>query len=206
MSDEGLFPGLFKAITNPSMLALRRDLEQRAANWTRPGYQYAGGGDFLLKHGTFYPGRQLPDQYAHLFGAPNACFANALLVAKENPDLRYCEGVYAAHGGFVPHAWLVDPDGELVEVTWPTRPDQGTEKFHDSLMKMSLVAPERMAYCGAFFRWELVEWFVENYGEFCLLDRPSHDVSYGTSRGMDMSQCHDNPILKVPYDPDRVTL
>ena len=203
MSDD-IF-GALKGV-HTSTLALRRELEERVKNWDRPGYYYRGGGDLLLKHGTFYTGRELPDQYVHLFGEPNACFNNAMEVSLAHPELRYCEGVYAAHGGFVPHAWCVAPDGGILELTWPTREAQGTERFRDSLMQMPLVAPERMAYCGVFFRPELILWFLDTYGEFCMLDRPEYDRTFAYKAGLDVSQCHDWPILKVPYDPDRVSL
>lgn len=201
-----LFEGVFKDPAEANILAMKRELAQRRENWTRSGYLYHGGGDFLLRHGAFYSGRQLPDRYAHLFGEPNACFWNALEVAKAHPELRYCEGVYAAHGAFTPHAWCVAPDGGVVEVTWPTRPEHGSEYGRDVTMKMPLVAAERMAYCGVFFRWELIEWFSETYGELCLLDRAGYDAQEMVERGFDATQTHDNPILKVPFDPDRVTL
>jgi hypothetical protein len=191
-----------------NMLALKRELESRIARWDHPGYFYRGGADMIQKHGRLYAGRQLPDQYVHHYGEPNNCFYNAMLAAQADPDLRYCEGLYAAHGAFTPHAWCVDPAGEVVEVTWPTRPEHGSEQGRDHIMRMRIVHPERMAYGGVIFHPDLIEWFLDKYDEFCLFDRPAADLDPGL-RGttlLDMGQSHDWPILKVPYDSDRTSL
>jgi hypothetical protein len=62
-------------------LAIRRELETRVQMWDKPGYLYRGGADYILRHGAFYTGRVLPDQYAHLYGVANECFGNAAAAA-----------------------------------------------------------------------------------------------------------------------------
>lgn len=55
---------------------------------------------------------------ASKWGAPRACFANALLACATQDDLRYVEG-FAYCGQFaVHHAWAVDPDDVVVDFTW----------------------------------------------------------------------------------------
>lgn len=191
-----------------AQIALRADLEVRRETCEpQPGWLYRGAGDYLLKHGQFYTGRELPDQYAPQFGGINNCFENAVLAAGTDPSLRYVEGVYAAYGGFTPHAWCIDPDGQVVELTWPTRPEHGTDGAKDDFMGMGLVAPERMAYCGVIFPVEFMVWFGETYGEWCLFDRPAIDKDKRFTKHLDMSQPdHGFPVLKVPYDPARTSL
>lgn len=58
---------------------------------------------------------------------PGLCFMNATLVALRHPELIYCEGY--GHNGILPimHAWNIDPDGNVIDVTW--NPDTGIEYF-----------------------------------------------------------------------------
>lgn len=52
------------------------------------------------------------------WGAPRACFANALLACATNDDLRYAEG-FAYCGQFaVHHAWAVDTEDLVLDFTW----------------------------------------------------------------------------------------
>lgn len=189
----------------PNLELLRRDQELRRDNWPHGGYLYRGGGDFLLQHGILKAGRAIPERFAHHVGGESECFQNAWRAAKAEPDLRYCEGVWLNHHGSVCHAWCLDPDDEVVEVTWPTRPEDGLDDFSDAVMRMALVRPERLAYFGAVFTTDLIDWFVETYGEVCLFDRTSTDRENDGKHGLDMHQSHDWPVLKVPYDPARTS-
>jgi hypothetical protein len=197
-----IFAALKGSGVHPNTVALKRELELRRERWDRPGYFYRGVGDLMLQHGTFFVGRELPDRWMSHLGTPNECFLNALAAAQAEPDLRYFEGLYAAHGNYTPHAWCVDPDGGVVEVTWPTH---NIERYHD-VNGIPLLPPDRIAYVGVELHPELVEWFMETYQEACLFDRAQYDTDYGRAIGLDMEQDHDFPILKVPYDKDRRTL
>lgn len=89
----------------------RADLRKR-------DYAYASRYDFVLQEGTWYDAPTEPHGYPQ--GAPRMCFGNAIDAAVLH-GLRYVEG-YAA-SAVVPdmpihHAWNLDPDGQLVDVTW----------------------------------------------------------------------------------------
>lgn len=186
-------------------IALKRDLEVRASRWTRPGYHYQGSADLFLKHGTFFTGRQLPDKYVGDVGNEGECFSNALAAAKKYPELRYFEGVYSSHGAFTSHAWCVDQDDQMVELTWPTSEDR--REIYRDRSGMGIIHPERMAYVGVELQPELIDWFGDTYGEMCLFDRPPSDAEAAIEAPhLDMTQDHDFPILKVPYDPARTSL
>lgn len=201
-----LFGGLLSDPGKANTIALRRELESRRDRWgMRPGDLYRGAGDYFLRHGTFFTGRPLPDAYVQHYGEPNQCFNNALLAAEANPDLRYFEGLYADHSSFTPHAWCVDPGGGMVELTWPTREDQGHGAYvaGGGIVGMPIGAPERIAYVGVELHPEFVRWFSdEEVGEFCIFDRPSYDK---VVPGHDAGQDHDFEIYRYPYDKDRRT-
>jgi hypothetical protein len=182
-------------------LALQRELEARRERWNRPGYHYRGGGDFLLQHGQFYPGRVIPDQYADLQGEPTYCFGNAAQAALARPDLQFCEGVYALNGHFTPHAWCIDGDGGVVEVTFPTT--QWAEA-RDAKTYMKFNPPERWGYWGVVFpELEFIIWHGETLG-MPMLDRPGGDQEFSSL--IDVDEEHDYPLLKVPFDPARKSL
>lgn len=48
---------------------------------------------------------------------PKYCFQNALMIAKQRPELQYCEG-FATNVIPTEHAWLVAADGRVVDPTW----------------------------------------------------------------------------------------
>lgn len=190
--------GLFGTLGNPAERSkgiLRKALEARRDRWPHTGYLYRSGADLLLQHGTFFSGRELPDH--SLKGTPNACFQNALERAEADATLRYFEGVYATgYGGFVPHAWCVDPAGNLLEVTMPTDPATvalGT----DIVTGMKLMPVETWAYWGVEFATAFVPAYWEKHqpGNVGILDRPSHD---------EVKEWREEwPILRMAYDPKR---
>lgn len=48
------------------------------------------------------------------------CFKNAFVLASSNPGgLAYVEGLALTSGIPLHHAWCVDPDGNVIEPTWP---------------------------------------------------------------------------------------
>lgn len=187
-------------------LALERELERRVAEWgAKPGYAYRGGGDFLLRHGRHYPGRELPERYEELIGEPTQCFPNALSAVQRDPALRYCEGVYAVGvGHYTPHAWALDADDAVVEVTYPTR---GLERRISARGGWHL-DPKFWSYWGVIVHPEYVQAHMEQFG-LPMLDRGHHaDERFARMLGVeaDYREMHDFPILKVPYDANRTEL
>jgi hypothetical protein len=101
---------------------------QRACRFFLPlpeGYTYTGLADLLLKHGRFFQPQLLPKSYR--LRPPRACFDNAYRLAKKSAGrLRYVEGVAAASlpeeswQPVVHHAWCVDAQDCVVDVTWPS--------------------------------------------------------------------------------------
>lgn len=202
----GLFGGLLGDPAERNEIVLRRDLELRrdggpAGRWD--GYAYRGSADLLLQHGRFQPGRRLPERWQHHFGQPSQCYINALLAAEDNPELTYCEGVYwtgQSHGRS--HAWCLDPDGELVEVTFPT--DEATLAVARSRYNLPYLPPERWGYWGVTFAAELVQEHLDRLDSLPMFDRPLGELADpDMPEWLDMSEPHDYPILKVPYDPNR---
>lgn len=195
--------------------ALTADLESRvmhAAIANRfvqsEGYRYLGSADLLLKHGRFFPGRELPDQYEHLRGPMSLCFMNALLAAEAESSLTYHEGVYTTgHGIGRVHAWCVDSDGGVVELTMPTHPHeiQGAR----NVLNTAQLPPDRWGYFGAPFTTEIARWHFDGAG-LPMFDRSPREKSEQANNPhlahLDYSEPHDFPILKVPYDPNRKDL
>lgn len=103
------------------------------------GYEYAGPCDFVLREGTWFDVPTGPHGYPQ--GTPRACFGNAINAAVIY-GLRYVEG-YAdnkiAEGALIHHAWNLDADGTVVDVTWGAY-EHGR-----------CVAPIGLSYCGVEF-------------------------------------------------------
>ena len=73
----------------------------------------------LQKDGQFFtPLKHRPPQYPLM--KIRDCFRNAYIMLQK-PELEYVEGI--AYSGIMPvhHAWNVDKDGNVVDVTWRTR-------------------------------------------------------------------------------------
>lgn len=79
---------------------------------------------FTLEHGREWESQELP--FGYPAGVPRGCFGNSQKIlfskAAKHEDLVYVEG-YACSGslGFpfpTAHAWLVDPEGRVVDTTW----------------------------------------------------------------------------------------
>lgn len=204
---SNLFGGLLGEPGSASLMAVRSELHARKARWVRrPGDVYLGTGDILLRHGTFFNGRELPDQYSNLHGPAQECFTNAIEAAKADSSLRLFQGIYSDQDYFTSHAWLVAPDGGVVEVTYITREDQGKSLYRNgsNTLGLKIGAPERIAYAGIEIHLDLALWLASNYeGELDLLPRAAYEVEDMARKGMDGSQLHDFEILRHHYDPDR---
>lgn len=74
----------------------------------------------LLKHGR--PWTPAPQPSGIRFHGPQECFRNAWYERARRPGTQYVEG-YAAEASYgipVAHAWLVDPEGLVIDPTWRT--------------------------------------------------------------------------------------
>lgn len=106
----------------PIDVELRFELEAVAAfmadRWRAGGFVYDGPHGFVLEHGTAWTG-ELRMPAGMMAGAPKMCFGNAITTGVLE-DLRYVEG-YAMHAKLpmpVHHAWNLDSDGQVIDVTW----------------------------------------------------------------------------------------
>lgn len=74
---------------------------------------------WVADHGRFYPPAPLADDWMR--NEPRYCYDNSLEVAQENDDLSYIEGFAYSAQFAVPihHAWNAEPDGRVVDTTWP---------------------------------------------------------------------------------------
>jgi hypothetical protein len=198
-------------------LAVIRELELRRKQWTEPGYFYRGVGDFLLQHGRFWSGSLLPEQYEQYIGPSGNCYENALAAAEADPSLRYVEGVYAIVGkDFHGHAWCIDPDDRLVELTVPTDPAVLATLTNRERIPWTL--PERWGYFGAVLNTGYVRAHRDAYAEengLAMFDLRQVEEArqrelamqvYGVDPGPDYARPSHWPIFKRPFDPNRSTL
>ena len=94
-------------------LLIHKELLERNGNFTKINGYY-NIPHFVLDNGI---GLDVPEEDTHALGTIKECFCNAFDLVQRNPELIYVEG-YAA--GIIPvhHAWCIDPDGKVIEVTW----------------------------------------------------------------------------------------
>lgn len=97
------------------LLDYLRRLAALRATMRRADYVYAGIEDFVLAEGRTWPPHPLPRHIKR--GAARQCFLNAYKAAQRHRELRYVEG-YALAMIPVLHAWCVDSEDRVVEVTW----------------------------------------------------------------------------------------
>lgn len=182
---SGLFGGLLEP-GEGAKFAIERHLKSRRESWLRrkpPEWLYAGPEDFILQHGTYFQGAACPDEYMAHVGVPRLCYANAAVAAREHPELTYYEGVYDVGAGATSHAWCVDANGAIVELTF--QPQGGTDYVLDRSVR-GLDNPH-FAYYGVPLHHAYVDEHWKHYGLGVLRE------------GCGLR------ILTYPYDPDRTT-
>lgn len=200
--------GIFDLLGSPverQETVLRKALEARRDAWTHTdkGYLYRGGGDYLLRHGQFFSGAQLPGEYDVFMGTEGNCFENTLHACEANLTIRYFEGVYTVGAGhYTPHAWGVTPDGRLLEFTYPTDPELlATGREYRS--HLPILPFEHWGYWGVEFNPIFVRsyWYTHNgvgadgQAHVGILDRPTQDTEENSVEWRD-----DWPIFSYPYD------
>lgn len=142
---SGLFGDLLKP-GDGSAFALKAELELRA----KRGDDRAAVARFLLRRGESWQGAPTPEEYRHLRGEVQRCFNNALAAAVADSSLTYVEGVYNVGGRTAEHAWCVDPQGRIVELTFMD-PDGTGGEFISRDSATGVVRPTRaelFAYMG----------------------------------------------------------
>jgi hypothetical protein len=75
---------------------------------------------YVLEEGRMWEPQELPGDVIR--GEPKHCFKNAYLKAvATNGRYRYVEGYACSPKGILPvlHAWVVDEDDCVLELTWP---------------------------------------------------------------------------------------
>jgi hypothetical protein len=203
----GLFGGSLLTPAQRQKNIIRKALELRVQFWAHgDNFVYRGAGDLLLRHGRFYSGRELPDQYKPLTGEMGRCFFNALEATTTDPHLHYCEGVYTTGSGhYTAHAWCLDPDGELLELTYPTEPERIAGAI-DFTTRQPVLSPKHWGYWGAVFHPDYVRAVMAAQDNMPVLDRPIHDALFDKA-GLDSEEPRtDWPIYHYPYNPNRRTL
>lgn len=187
---------------------VRKELElhlthRPASGW---GKVYPTGAHLLLKHGRFYPGRELPQEWTHLVGEVGECFWNAMRAAEEHPELRYCEGVTSVGGGrFLAHAWCLDADDHVLDFTW-----HGAVGQPDFQTRIAIQPHEYWGYFGVVIRPEL----ARSVEDMPMLGRDpvaemlpgmtvNADGQWISRTGLEVTPPESLPFLDVPYDPNR---
>lgn len=198
---SGLFGGQLLTPQQRQETVMRKALEIRVSFWSGD-HLYQSGGDLLLKHGRFWSGRKLPEQYATLRGPEGRCFENTMDACLADPTLRYVEGVYAiGQSHYTPHAWAIDVDDNMLELTLPTTDDEIARGI-ELTTGLPVMAPEHWGYWGAVFHPDFVRavWETQE-GHVGMLDRPAQDAGEGNTEWRE-----DWPVLRTPYSPTRTTL
>lgn len=80
-----------------------------------PGYHYSCIEDFLLREGQEF--KHIDFDHKYPYGEIKNCYQNAADLAIRHPELTYVEG-YATVVIPTLHAWLVDKEDRVIDVTW----------------------------------------------------------------------------------------
>jgi len=84
----------------------------------QPDWKYGGFEELILDRGIEMEHAPLLEDIDR--GMPKSCYHNCFQLLKDNLDLTYCEG-YALYSELplpLIHAWLVDEDGKVIDLTW----------------------------------------------------------------------------------------
>jgi len=117
-------------------------------NAGRPDWAYSSSYGLVLEQGRAYSGAARPEGLRKMTN--KLCYRNALWTAMDHPDWRYVEGFAVSFQGFpCDHAWVVQPDGTVVDPTW--------------------YAPDLAAYYGVVIPVDVVSGIVAHQGVYGIL-------------------------------------
>jgi hypothetical protein len=139
---------------------------------------------FMLEHGKAWTVTEAT--YAGKRGTPKECYSNAGILVQRRPELTYVEGYVTTIGIPIPHAFLVNGAGEVID---PTLKDNDPE--HGGRAYFGL------AFDRTYHRAALVR-----SGYWALLDdlgAALKDIIHGDTEGM-LSVVHHGPALKSVLD------
>lgn len=204
----------FASLVKPgegAMRALRQHLEARQARDVKgkmPHWVYSGPSDLLVKHGTFFTGRELPDQWEHLRGPEQNCHENALAAAEAEPSLRYFTGLYLISGAPNPHSWCVDADGGLLELTIPGADRRGERPMTAKVAggaRSPMLTPPHWVYVGVEYDTAFVRAHADERGLPILDPTWTEGPDGGLELGCYLDS-EDLPMLATPYSPSGFTI
>jgi hypothetical protein len=115
-------------------------------------WSYACLADLVGREGQAFP--WAPKPRSIMWGAQGECYRNAYYLALGNPGYIYVEG-YAFFGVIpIAHAWVVGPDGAVIDNTWQEDTVEGEER----------------AYLGIPLKISYVNRVISERGKFGVLD------------------------------------
>jgi len=102
--------------------------------------------DYLRAHGEHFPGP--PGLHGHRRGKEGECWRNAMQATFDNSkQLTYVQGfVIGSMTQVVAHAWCVDRDDRLVELTWDVAIARGDERYFGVRFTREQLADLVLAY------------------------------------------------------------
>ena len=205
MPDDFSFASLVKPGEGATR-ALRNWLHARQARdaITKKPWVYSGMADFLLQHGTFFTGRELPDKWEALRGPLENCHWNGLHAAEADPSLRYFTGLYVISGTPSTHSWCVDQDGGMVDVTVANAAMRGdrplTTAWHGGPLAPMLF-PVNWAYVGVEYRPAFIRAHGDERG-LPILDPYWLEGPPGPQELGAYLHSEDPPVWTTPYNID----
>jgi hypothetical protein len=86
--------------------------------YPHPEWKYNGFEELVLDCGKEMSFAPLPKNIEP--GLPKNCYYNCLEIVEEDSHFIYCEGYALPEDGIlpVPHAWLINFDGRVIDPTW----------------------------------------------------------------------------------------
>lgn len=131
------------------------------------GFIFSGPHDLVRRHGVFCQPTKKPREIE--WGEWQLCYMNAYRLADGNPDLTYVEG-FATAMFPVAHAWVVTPEGRVIDNTWR---DAGESK----------VSLRHRAYIGIPLKIEYVKKIIAARGVYGVLE--AYELDWPLMTGKD---------------------
>jgi hypothetical protein len=104
---------------------------------TPKGYKYASMDEYILAKGKAM-GDRSPESNKYKKGTMKLCFQNAYNLA-QSKGFKYCEG-YATSIIPILHAWCLDDQNRVIDVTWPDGRDYYGIVFPLSYVSKTILA------------------------------------------------------------------